>query len=39
MWFYNRGEAVLMRCTLNREILDLLEEESVSGARNGRASL
>ena len=30
----NRG-----RCALNMEILDLLNEESVSGARSGRASL
>ena len=28
-----------VRCALNREILDLLNEESVSGARSGRASL
>ena len=28
-----------MRCALNMEILDLLNEESVSGARSGRASL
>ena len=28
-----------VRCTLNMEILDLLNEESVSGARSGRASL
>ena len=27
------------RCALNEEILDLLNEESVSGARSGRASL
>ena len=28
-----------VRCSLNMEILDLLNEESVSGARSGRASL
>ena len=28
-----------VRCTLNMEILDLLNEESVSGACSGRASL
>ena len=28
-----------VRCALNMEILDLLNEESVSGARSGRASL
>ena len=28
-----------VRCALNMEILDLLNEESVSGARNGRANL
>ena len=28
-----------VRCALNMEILDLLNEESVSGARNSRASL
>ena len=28
-----------VRCALNMEILDLLSEESVSGARSGRASL
>ena len=28
-----------VRCALNMEILDLLNEESVSGARNRRASL
>ena len=28
-----------VRCTLNMEILDLLNEESVSGARSSRASL
>ena len=27
------------RCALNMEILDLLNEESVSGAHSGRASL
>ena len=27
------------RCTLNKEIIDLLNEESVSGARIGTASL
>ena len=27
------------KCALNMEILDLLNEESVSGARSGRASL
>ena len=27
------------RCTLNMEILDLLNEESISVARSGRASL
>ena len=28
-----------IRCALNMEILDLLNEESVSGARSSRASL
>ena len=28
-----------VRCALNMEILDLLNEESISGARSGRASL
>ena len=28
-----------VRCALNKEILDLLNEESVSGACSGRASL
>ena len=28
-----------VRCELNMEILDLLNEESVSGAHSGRASL
>ena len=28
-----------VRCTLNMEILDLLNEESVSGVHSGRASL
>ena len=28
-----------LRCALNMEILDLLNEESVSGARSGSASL
>ena len=28
-----------VRCALNKEILDLLNEESVSGARSSRASL
>ena len=28
-----------VRCALNMEILDLLNEESVTGARSGRASL
>ena len=28
-----------VRCALNMEILDLLNEESVSGARSSRASL
>ena len=28
-----------VRCALNMEILDLLNEESVSGARSGRASI
>ena len=28
-----------VRCALNMEILDLLNEESVSGVRSGRASL
>ena len=28
-----------VRCALNNEILDLLNEESVSGARSSRASL
>ena len=28
-----------VRCALNMEILDLLNEKSISGARSGRASL
>ena len=28
-----------VRCALNMEILDLLKEESISGARSSRASL
>ena len=28
-----------VRCALNMEILDLLNDESISGARSGRASL
>ena len=28
-----------VRCVLNSKILDLLDEESISGARSGRASL
>ena len=33
------GQKDRVRCALNMEILDLLNEESVSGARSGRASL
>ena len=29
----------IIMCALNKEILNLLDEESVSGARSGRASL
>ena len=32
-------EQIRVRCALNMEIFDLLNEESVSGARSGRASL
>ena len=41
----NRGSKRLIyinkreRCALNKEVLDLLNEESISGDRNGRASL
>ena len=28
-----------VRCALNKEVLDLLNEESISGVRSGRASL
>ena len=41
---YPTGNYVILwtngaRCTLNKEILDLLNEESISGTRSGRASL
>ena len=43
MELYDRNCVILQtyraRCALNMEILDLLNEESVSGARSGRASL
>ena len=33
------GQINRARCTLNKEILDLLNEKSISGACSGRASL
>ena len=37
MGLCDRNFVILVRCALNKEILDLLSEESVSGARSGRA--
>ena len=43
MSLYDRNFVTLrtnrVECTLYRKIIDLLDEESVSGARSGRASL
>ena len=36
---WNCARSSTDKCALNMEILDLLNEESVSGARSGRASL
>ena len=43
MWFCDHNYVIIRknraRCILNKEILDLLKEESVSGVRSSRASL